>query len=120
MADEPTVDVTDVVDSTRYEAKVGGELAGFAEYERREGRVIFPHTVVDDAFEGQGVGSTLARAVLDDARARGEKVVPLCPFIAGYIERHDEYADLVDHEMLATYTRGDVDTDPGTGTGGVD
>lgn len=120
MADAPEVDVTDVVDSTRYEAKVGGKLAGFVEYERREGRVIFPHTEVDDAFEGQGVGSTLAREVLHDARERGEKVVPLCPFIAGYIRRHDEYADLVDHEMLATYDQGEVDTDPATGTGGVD
>lgn len=118
MADEPTVDVTDVVDSTRYEAKVGGNLAGYAEYERREGRVIFPHTEVDEAFEGQGVGSALARTVLDDARERGEKVVPLCPFIAGYIRRHDEYADLVDHDMLATYDQGEVDTEGGTG--GVD
>ncbi len=96
-----SVEVTDVVDATRFEATVGGALAGFTEYERRDGRMIFPHTVVDDAFEGEGVGSALARTALDDARSRGEKVVPLCSFIAGYIERHDEYADLVDRAMLA-------------------
>ncbi len=97
---KPDVAVTDVSDATRYEAKVGGELAGFAEYERRDGRVIFPHTVVDDEYEGHGVGGALARGALDDARARCEKVVPLCPFIAAYIERHEEYADLVDQAML--------------------
>lgn len=116
--DKPDVDVTDVVDSTRYEATVGGKLAGFAEYERRDGRIIFPHTEVVDAYEGQGVGSALARTALDEARENGEAVVPLCPFIAAYIDRHDEYADLVDHEMLATYDADDVETD--AGTGGVD
>ncbi len=102
MVDTNTsVEVTDVADATRFEATVGGEFAGFTEYERRDGRLILPHTVVDDAFEGKGVGSALARTALDEARSRGEKVVPLCPFIAGYIERHDEYADLVDRSMLA-------------------
>lgn len=119
MADDDTsVDVTEVVDSTRYEASVGGKLAGYTEYERRDGRVILPHTEVDDAYEGEGVGSALARKALDDARERGERVVPLCPFVAGYIDRHDEYADLVDHEMLARYDEEDVETD--AGTGGVD
>ena len=116
--DKPDIDVTDVVDSTRYEAKIGGKLAGFVEYERRDGKIIFPHTEVDDAFEGRGVGSALARTALDQAKANGEAVVPLCPFIAGYIDRHDEYATIVDHEMLTQYDSDDVETD--AGTGGID
>lgn len=54
------------------------------------------HTEVDPAFEGQGVGSQLAKAALDDVRARGLELVPRCPFIAAYIRRHSEdYLDLV-------------------------
>ena len=53
------------------------------------------HTEVPPAFSGQGHASTLARSALDDARARGLKVRPLCPFIRGWIKRHDDYADLV-------------------------
>ena len=50
---------------------------------------------VDDAFEGQGVGSALARTALDDVRASGRSAVPKCPFIRGWIDKHPDYADLV-------------------------
>lgn len=80
----------------RYEAWLDGELAGFAEYQLRPGSIVFTHTEVDDAFEGQGVGGALARGALDDVRAAGDRdVVPRCPFIKGYIDKHPEYADLV-------------------------
>ncbi len=60
------------------------------------GRIAFLHTEVHEPYEGMGLGSQLARSALDDARARGLMVMPYCPFIAGYIERHfDEYGDLV-------------------------
>ena len=95
------VDVRDVDDSERYEARVAGELAGIAEYRRRDGRTVFTHTEVADAFEGKGVGSALARGALDDVRARGERAVPVCPFIAEWIERHPDYQDLVDDELYA-------------------
>jgi len=87
--------VEDVPDRHRYEARIGDKLAGYAEYVLRDGGIIFVHTQVDDAFEGQGVGSALARAALDDARARGLAVEPRCPFIRGWIQRHPDYADLV-------------------------
>ena len=59
------------------------------------GVVVLVHTEVDDKFEGHGVGSRLASASLEDARLRGLKVEPMCPFIAAYLKRHLEYADLV-------------------------
>ena len=80
---------------SRYEISLGVGLAGFAAY-RLDGQVIsFFHTEVDPAFEGQGLGSVLAKAALDDVRARGLKVVPECPFFKVYMKRHDECADLL-------------------------
>jgi predicted GNAT family acetyltransferase len=94
-------DVRDNPDARRYDVFTDdGQLAGFAQYVKRAGRVIFTHTEIDDAFEGKGLGSRLARAVLDDARAHELRVVPLCPFIAAYLERHPEYQDLVDQDAL--------------------
>ena len=95
------VAVTHVPEERRYEVRVDGELAGFAEYVDKGGRLLFTHTEIEPGFEGQSLGSTLARGALDDVRARAVDIVPLCPFIAGWIERHPEYADLIDHELLA-------------------
>ena len=64
-------------------------------YGLRDGIVTFRHTEVDPSFEGQGLGSALARGALDDARARGLQVKALCPFIASYLKRHTEYQDIV-------------------------
>jgi len=82
-------------DLSRVEARLDGEVAGFAAYRDLPGRRVFTHTVVDPAFEGQGIGGTLARAALDRARADGKHVVPLCPFISSWIDKHPDYADLV-------------------------
>lgn len=93
------VEIVDNPERGRFEAWLDGEKAGSAHYGRREGRVVFTHTEVDDAYEGQGIGSRLAAAALDKVRSRNEKAVPLCPFIDSYIRRHGEYSDLVDVEM---------------------
>ncbi len=93
--------VTDVADQHRFEVRLDGELAGFAVYHRRGGRIYLVHTEIDPAFEGKGLGSALAKGVLDAERAAGEPVVPLCPFMRSYIDRHPDYADVVDQEMLA-------------------
>ena len=89
------VAVADAPEHHRYEARIDSDLAGYAVYQLGEGQVVFTHTQVLPAFEGQGVGRALAAAALDDVRARGLRVVPLCPFIAAYIRRHREYADLL-------------------------
>ena len=96
MADTPTtVRVTDNPKRHRYEAYVGDALAAYATYTRTPGTIEFLHTRTEPAFEGHGVGSRLAVAALDDARAGHLRVTPTCPFFAGYIERHPDYADLV-------------------------
>ncbi|MFD0366629.1 GNAT family N-acetyltransferase [Streptomyces sp. NPDC127114] len=73
----------------------GTETAGFAEYHLSEGEIAFIHTEIDPRFGGRGLGGLLARGALDDARARGLRVLPYCPFIRGWIGKHPEYADLV-------------------------
>ncbi|SEJ96241.1 hypothetical protein SAMN05518849_12123 [Sphingobium sp. AP50] len=78
----------------RYELSVEGQLA-VAAYDRREGALVFTHTQVPAALEGQGVGSRLIGAALADARAQNLKVVPLCEFVAAYIERHPQEQDLL-------------------------
>jgi uncharacterized protein len=86
--------ITDAGESHRFEAHIDGKPAGFAEYIRTPSLVVYPHTEVDPAFEGKGVGGALARAALDDARERGLAVLATCPFISGWMRRHPEYADL--------------------------
>lgn len=88
-------EVVDHRQLNRYAARVGSELAGVAAYELADGLITFTHTVVEDEYGGQGVGSALARFALDDARARQLAVRPRCPFIQGWIDRHPAYADLV-------------------------
>ena len=72
----------------RYELKLDGELAGFAEYRTNPGRITFTHTVVFPEHEGKGLGSRIAKRVLDDAVASGDTIVPRCPFISAYLRRH--------------------------------
>jgi predicted GNAT family acetyltransferase len=89
-----TDEVVDNRAHNRYELSVDGATA-FVAYAREAGVITFIHTVVPDALAGRGIGSKLAKFVLDDARAHGERVIPQCPFIAAYIRRHAEYQDLV-------------------------
>ncbi|MFE9426883.1 GNAT family N-acetyltransferase [Kitasatospora sp. NPDC006697] len=88
------IEIRDAEAAHRFEAWAGGELAGFAEYLRSDGLVVYPHTVVEPAYEGKGVGSALARAALDDARRRDLPVLATCPFIQGWMLSHPEYTDL--------------------------
>jgi uncharacterized protein len=90
-----STEVTNNTDKSRYEIFLDGKPAGYAEYRLRENHTVFVHTEIDRAFEGKGLGSVLAKAALDDVRAAGRSVVPLCPFIKGYIDRHAEYKDLL-------------------------
>ena len=79
----------------RFEIWVAGELAGLARYQRQGDAYAFTHTEIDDRYEGQGLGSALVRSILDTMREAGTPVLPYCPFVRGYVERHPEYLDLV-------------------------
>jgi hypothetical protein len=87
-------DVRDNLAQHRFELEADGHVA-MAHYALTPGVITFTHTLVPKELEGRGIGSRLARGALDAARAQGLKVVPKCPFIAGYIGKHPEYADLV-------------------------
>jgi hypothetical protein len=87
--------VTDHPENGRFEITVEGEPAGFVSYHPVGQNLDFTHTEIDDCFEGHGLGSTLIRAGLDTARERGMGVLPHCPFVRSFIERHAEYLDLV-------------------------
>lgn len=94
MSDEPTV--TNNADQSRFEIHTAdGRLAGFTQYRSRGAGRDFFHTEVKDEFEGQGIGSKLARGALDATRSEGLQVIATCPFIKGWIEKHPDYQDLL-------------------------
>jgi predicted GNAT family acetyltransferase len=103
MADNQETQVRIHPDSEehRVEALVDGQVAGFSDYrvesDGSDGQAVltFTHTEVDDAYEGQGVGSRLARGVMDFARDQGARIVPECSFIRAYMSRHEETHDLL-------------------------
>jgi predicted GNAT family acetyltransferase len=92
---DSSLKVVDNPTRSRYEAHAGGEVAGYITYRTRPGVVVLVHTEVEPAFEGRGVGSKMARSVLEALRSGGMQVDPVCPFIVSYIKRHPEYDDLV-------------------------
>jgi uncharacterized protein len=103
-----TPTVVDAPESKRYELRVGDEVVGIAEYiliPQRD-RIVLTHTEVDPQRKGEGLGAAIAQGVLDDIRERGLLVQPLCPFMAAYIARHPEYADIVVPEMRAEFAPG--------------
>ncbi|MEU8044126.1 GNAT family N-acetyltransferase [Micromonospora echinofusca] len=82
----------------RFEILVDDALAGFTAYLPRGEVLVFTHTEIDPRFQNMGVGAALVRGTLDQLRERGTTVVPRCPFMAAFIDRHLEYADLVTPE----------------------
>ncbi|MEU6014811.1 GNAT family N-acetyltransferase [Streptomyces sp. NPDC047515] len=90
----PTVQRVDL--KHRYEILVDGKTAGLTVYRDRDGRRVFYHTEIDDAFAGQGLASMLVQHALNDVRASGKRIVPVCPYVAKFLKKHDEFADITD------------------------
>jgi predicted GNAT family acetyltransferase len=95
MATKASVEVRDNPEKRRFEAYVDRHLAGFSAYDLTDDRIMILHTEVDDAFEGQGVGSSLVRQMLDQIRDDEDlKVTVLCPFVNQWLRRHPDYQEL--------------------------
>ncbi|KRA44296.1 GNAT family N-acetyltransferase [Pseudoxanthomonas sp. Root630] len=94
-ADPRSPDVHHDPDARRFHTLLDGYEAELL-YSLRDGRMIINHTGVPDQIGGRGVAATLVKAALDHARAQGWRVVPACSYSAAYVERHPEYAGLVD------------------------
>jgi predicted GNAT family acetyltransferase len=83
----------------QYEIRADGELAGFVQYELRDGVIEFLHTETDPRFRGHGVAGSLIQSSLDAARERHLAVLPYCPFVRRWVKEHPEYAALVPEDM---------------------
>ncbi|MFI9584220.1 GNAT family N-acetyltransferase [Streptomyces sp. NPDC052236] len=90
----PTVQQVD--SKHRYEILGDGKTAGFTAYRDRDGQRVFYHTEIDDAFAGQGLASLLVQQALTDVRASGKRIVPVCPYVAKFLKKHDQFADITD------------------------
>jgi predicted GNAT family acetyltransferase len=97
------VQIQDNPEQSRYDLAVDGTSAGFLEYALHGTHVDFLHTEVHDEFAGRGLASELIRSALDDARQRGLRVAPYCPFVRKFIAKHAEYLDLVPEAERARF-----------------
>jgi predicted GNAT family acetyltransferase len=96
------IEVRNNHDSQSYDAVLDGRVVGMIVYERAASRLMIRHTIVDPTLRGVGIGTTLAKAALDDVRASRLTLTNYCSFVGGFIEANPEYRDLVDGEHPGT------------------
>ena len=99
-----TIEVHNNQEAGRYKALLDGQIAGSAFYRPDGDRIVFTHTEVSPEAQGMGVASSLIRAALDDVRAHGKLIIPLCPFVVAFLKRHPDYVDLVVEHYQASVT----------------
>lgn len=97
------IEIADDADKQRYAIHSDGKLAGFVTYRLKPGLIELVHTEIGEEFEGRGLGSQLISFALNDARERGLAVLPFCPFVNDYIQRHRQYVDLVPEGRRAEF-----------------
>ncbi len=95
MAGSETTIVRDNPAELRYELLVDGQRIGAIRYRIEDDAVALVHTEIDPGYEGQGLGTRLVEQALLDLRERGRRIIPICPLVRRYIDRHPEFADLV-------------------------
>ena len=86
--------IIDNPDKHRFEADLGNAVA-IAEYNLLSHAIMFTHTEVPEGHEGRGIGTRLIEYALGEARKRGLQVIPICPFFAAYMKKHEEVQDLL-------------------------
>ena|SRR5688572_6702426 len=90
------IEIVHVPERSRYEIRVDGEVAGITLAKEGDGGVLlFSHTEVDDAYEGQGLASKLVASALDDVRAHDRRIEVTCEYVLGFLDKHPEYQDLL-------------------------
>lgn len=94
--DQDDFTIVAVPEKNRYELRDGEKVAGFAEYTLTSDQIVFTHTVIDKEYGGRGLGSKLARHVLDDAATTGKRIVPVCSFIAAYARKHHDWDEFLE------------------------
>ena len=101
VAEASDVAVRDRPAEGLYELLLDGARAGVIHYLPTRGAVVLVHTEVAPELEGKGLGGRLVAGALEDIRARGLRLVPVCAFVTSYLERHPEHADLVARKKAA-------------------
>ncbi|WP_374199499.1 GNAT family N-acetyltransferase [Glycomyces sp. YM15] len=94
------VHVTDAPERSRYEARIDGELVGYTEYRHHDGTTLLARTEVPEELQNHGIGTQLAQFAFDAARKAGKRIEPTDPFIAGWVERHPEHADMLHEKAI--------------------
>jgi uncharacterized protein len=90
-----SIEVHDNRSERRYQLLIDGDVAGVILYRVARDAIALIHTEMSQSLEGRGLGGRLVSGALDDIRARGLRVIPICPFVRSYIRGHAEYQDLV-------------------------
>ena len=98
--------VVDNPEASRYELRLGDEVAGWSEYRPAGRSLIVAHTEIIPRYEGRGLGSVLVGGALTQIQARELTVIPTCPFTSAYIRRHPEWAQLVDASLRPQFVSG--------------
>lgn len=101
MADRSSIEISYETEGNkgRFAARIDG-LEGEGELvisKASDVLVVAAHTLVPDSMRGSGVGSALVNALIQDARDKGYKIVPLCPFVRAQADRHPEWADVINY-----------------------
>lgn len=94
--DKTGAETTVHLDGDRFTISVDGQTVGSAYFEDRDGTRVFYHTEVDNEYEGRGLATILVGEALQATRGAGKRIVPVCGVVAGYVEKHPEFADVVD------------------------
>ena len=94
MSSNPELEIHHNIARQSFETIVEGRLA-HADYRREGQRIYFTHTYVPPALEGRGIAGQIVRYALEHARQEGLQVVPLCSYVAGFIQRYPEYQPLL-------------------------
>jgi len=95
--------VRDNVERHRFEIDLDDGTTAFAAYNLLSGQIMFTHTEVPPEHEGKGIGTALIRSSLASARERQLKVIPICPFFAAYMQKHQEEQDLLEASWRARF-----------------